>query len=720
MPADDASSLLNAARAGFAGARVPAATQAAALEHLARWLTEPAFASYRYQIVALIRLQRWDLLIDSFYQVLPFGTGGRRGPVGIGPNRFTAWTLANSVQGHASWLRRTRGEGALCVVVACDVREFRDLGGQLVPGEPNPVLGMSSRDFAAIAAEVYAAAGILVYLPPDGTFLSTPELSFAIRTLGADGGVNLSASHNPPDDQGSKFYNASGSQEVPPRDEQMAAEVGSVGVVDRMPLDRARAAGLVVDLPSELRAAYVAANLRAGLVPSARSARVVFTGLHGLGRETVVPVLQAAGFDVQVEPTQAAYDGAFPNVPFRAPNPEVRRATAAAVLYAEAHGADLVLASDPDADRLGLVVRHPLPEVGPGIWCFMGGTEIAALVCAHALAHGGRATPLVLKTEVTSMLVDRVARAGGARLVGHLLVGFKYIGDALDQIEAHGAFAGMPATLDDFALGCEESHGVLVTPALRDKDAAGGALLLAEAASLQRAAGRTLLDALEDLWRAVGYVRNELVSTVMRGAEGRARIAEIQASLRRDPPCEIGGRAVTAFHDRQDPAGPFGPIQGETDRSSRDVLVWELGPHARVILRPSGTEPKNKIYVEVAGEPGEDLATAVPRIDAQARALADAFTRLMLARVGVTLPGWALRIHDLVSVEHKGHFVQVVLPGLLERLAAEDPDAGRLLDAQIAPYGRDARGLVVDAARAWAAEQADHPARGALLALFTD
>lgn len=714
----DVGALIDNARIGFAGLSVPPALQESALNALTTWLTEPPFAAYRYQIQALIARQKWDLLLDSFYQVLPFGTGGRRGQVGIGPNRFNPWTLSAAVQGHAAWLRRTCGDGSLSVVLTYDVRQFRDLGGALVPGEPNPVLGMTSRDFAEIAAEVYAAAGIVVYLPAVGTYLSTPELSFAIRHLGADGGLNISASHNPPDDNGSKFYNATGSQEVPPRDERMASEVAGVAHIDRMSLDRARAVGLVREIGPDVHAAYVRVNLDTALSRGPRTLRVAFTGLHGLGLNTVVPVLQEAGFQVLVEPTQAPFDGAFPNVPFRAPNPEVPRSMSAATAFAEENGLDIVMASDPDADRLGLVVRHPLQGKGPGTWRFMNGNEIAALVTTTALQRG-RERPLVLKTEVTSRLVDRVARARGARVVGHLLVGFKYIGDALDQIETHGAFAGVQATLEDFALGCEESHGVLVTPAIRDKDAAGGALLLAELADREKSRGRTLLDVLQDLWAEVGYVRNELVSTVMRGAEGRARIQAIQSSLRRSPPASIGGLAVTASHDRQDPSGPFGAIVSETDRASRDVLVWELGLDARVILRPSGTEPKNKIYVEVCGRPGQDGRAERARVDALTREIIEDFTQQMLGRVNLELPRWALRVSDLVSVEHKLHFANTLMPALASRLEAEEPEIGRWLDAQLAPYGRDARGLVAEAVRAWVAARPEPPAWApALLEMF--
>ena len=705
------SALLHAAREGFASAAVAPAVREAALANLERWLTEPTFRSYQPQIVALAEAGQWATLLDSFYQVIPFGTGGRRGTVGIGPNRINPWTLGASVQGHAAFLRKRAGEGPLCVVIANDVRRFMDARGALSTAAMNPVMGLSSRDFAEIAAEVYAAAGITVYLPPAGQPMSTPELSFAIRFLQATGGLNVSASHNPPDDNGGKFYNAAGGQEIPPQDEEMAQEVEAVSHVDRMPLDRARAVGLIRELGPEVHQAYIAANLRCSRRPQARGAKVVFTALHGTGRRTVYALLQAAGFDVSLEPTQSAYDGAFPKVPFGVPNPEVPRTMDAAVAHAERVGAGLVFACDPDADRLGMMVREAQSDpsaTDPARWRFFTGNEIAVLVAHAILSVPGPRTrpPIVMKTEVTSGQLSRVARYHGAAVVGHLLVGFKYIGDGIGQLEAKGAFAGVEGGLADFALGAEESHGVLVTTELRDKDAAGAALLLAELASEEATRGRTLINTLEDLWMRTGYVRNDLISTVMRGAAGRATIQELQRSLRERPLRTIGGLAVTAFYDRQDEAGVFGPLLSETDRASRDVLVWVLGEEGRVILRPSGTEPKNKVYVELAGQPVDDpsdLRAEISRVNRAARDLALDFAVQMLGLVGIHLPTWALAVSDLVAVEQKVHFANVFMPGLISRLEANAPEAElqRFIDQGLTGYGKDARGLVADGVRAY-------------------
>ncbi len=708
--------MLDAARLAFAALAVRPEVRAAALVHLERWLGSDEFAPYHPQIHALAARARWDLLLDSFYQVLPFGTGGRRGPVGVGPNRFNPWTLGASVQGHVAFLRESaapRADRPLRIVIAYDVRCYRDANGVYDPALPNPCIGLSSRDFAEIAAGVYAANGVHTTLLPPGseTYVSTPELSYAIRHLGADGGLNVSASHNPPDDNGGKFYNARGGQEVPPDDERMAAQVDRVERVRAMPFAVARAEGLVRDYTSDLHDAYVACNLRTSLRPDARSAKVVFTGLHGTGDTTVVDVLRAAGFSVSVEPTQAPHDGAFPEVPFRTPNPEVRQSMDRAVALANVQGADLVMACDPDADRIGLCARGTSGTDGSARnadFRFFTGNEIAVLVAEYRLTYGRWTNPIVMKTEVTSDLVRRVAVRHGAQVVDHLMVGFKYIGDGLGQLEDTGRFAHVTGAPSDFVVGVEESHGVLVTADLRDKDAAGAALALAEYASLLATEGRTLTDALTAIWAREGYVHNELVSTVMRGAAGKARIDRIQASMREAPPTEVGKYRVLSLVDRADPAGLLGPIRSGTDAASRDVLVFTLAlagsdtPEARLLLRPSGTEPKNKVYVEVTGRAGADPTAEIPRVAAEARSLALGFAQLMLERVDIALPEWALRVSDLVAIESKQHFAEVLLPEVRRRLA-EGEDTSAVIEDGLRPYGKDPLGLVADAVRTWAA-----------------
>ena len=711
--------LPDSARRGIEGCAPSPEVAAAALANLTRWLSDRTFQGWHPQLHALIAAERWALLVDCFYRVMPFGTGGRRGPVGIGPNRFNPWTLGTSVQGHAAWLRDREGPGEATVVIGFDVRAFQDLGGTLVPGVAAPIRGIRSRDFALMAAEIYAAAGFLVYIPADGAVLSTPELSFAIRHLGAVAGLQITASHNPPDDNGGKIYGPTGGQLIPPMDQSVADRIAEVDYVDRMSIDRAMAAGLVRTLPDDLHAAYVRAQLRAQAPPQTRGARVVFSPLHGTGLQTVAPVLEAAGFFVAIEPTQRAPDGAFPATPFRCPNPEVPAALDAAVQYAQTIGADLAMACDPDADRLGLSVRaRPAdPATGePARWRFITGNELAALVCHQALRHRPpeRPRPLVYKTLVTSSLVERVARMHGAEVEGDLLVGFKYIGAAMDALEGDGG-------LHRFAAGLEESHGVLVSADLRDKDAAGGALALATLASEEKAQGRTLVDTLDQLWTEVGYVANVLRSGVMRGATGRSTMAAIQSSLRQAPPEAVGGRRVVQVIDRLDTRDGAAPLRSETDAKSRDMLVILLEQHARVVLRPSGTEPKVKVYAEVCAAPGEWGSAVRSRVDAEVHALAEDTLLLLLQRVGMQAPRWALAASDLVSIEHK-----LQLPGILAELqeragaadAATDPAAlQRWLDGRLREMGADARALVAPAVAQWAAEEGT-PAAAQLRALF--
>ncbi|MDE0205201.1 MAG: phospho-sugar mutase, partial [Candidatus Tectomicrobia bacterium] len=282
------------AELGFAELQVPEALKRDALRRLSFWLTEPALAPYGEQLHWLIEAERWSLLLDSFYRVLPFGTGGRRGPVGIGPNRFNPWTLASSVQGHVAYLRERLPEESLSVVIAYDVRVFKDLRGVYNRELPNPLMDMTSRDFARVAAGVYAAHGVDVYMPPDDdeAYISTPELSYTIRNLGATAGLNISASHNHPDDNGGKFYNAQGAQDVPPDDEAMASKVAAVSRVEALDFAAVQDSGLLFPVPPSVHQAYVKLNLSQSLQPAARHARIVFTPLHGTADSTVGAVLR--------------------------------------------------------------------------------------------------------------------------------------------------------------------------------------------------------------------------------------------------------------------------------------------------------------------------------------------------------------------------------------------------------------------------------------------
>ena len=703
------------AELGFAGLQVPETLKQDALRDLSLWLTEDALSAYRDQLHWLIDMERWSLLLDSFYRVLPFGTGGRRGPVGIGPNRFNPWTLASSVEGHVAYLRERHHEATLSVVVAYDVRAFKDLRGLYNPDLPNPLAGMTSRDFARVAAGVYAAHGVRVHMPlgDDERYISTPELSYTIRSLGAAAGLNISASHNHPDDNGGKFYNAQGAQDVPPDDEAMASKVAAVTRVTTLDFAAVQDGGLLARVPPGVHEEYVTLNLSQSLQPAARHARIVFTPLHGTADSTVGAVLRKAGFEVHVVEEQAAPDGGFPAVPFRAPNPEVPQAMEMGVTLAQVVGADVVLACDPDADRIGACSR-----THEGLCRFLTGNEIAVLVTHYKLEQLQRlrrlpARPLVIKTEVTTELLRPVTASFGGTLIGDLLVGFKYHADVLHQIENQRLYGKLDFTLDDFIIAVEESHGILVTSAMRDKDAAGAALLLSELAAVQRRQGRVLLDYLDDIYRRHGYFANIGTSMVMSGAEGASRIQHIQQALRSNPPRELDGWEVTQAVDHWDETGGHGPLLSGTDRAARNVLAYRLANGARVIIRPSGTEPKNKVYVEVPAPPlgaeagDEELASNQAATDGLARRLADDFTRKMLATIDVQLPDYALRISDLVPLDRRLDFVERFVPDFEQRALAcvqgqeRRESASDWIDRRLATYGKDARGLVGEAMAAY-------------------
>jgi phosphoglucomutase len=640
------------ARAGFAAIDADASLKEKALAHLHTWLTHPDFAAYRPQIEWLCDAGKWSVVLDSFYQVMPFGTGGRRGAVGIGPNRMNPWTLGASVQGHCEYLKqRFPGEGHLRVVLAFDVRQFEDKRGVYNPQLPNPVLHLSSREFCQHAAGVYVANGVTpIILPADSKrYVPTPELSFTIRYLRAHGGLNMTASHNPPDDNGSKFYDERGSQLVPPEDQLMSEMVEAVSAIRHVPFADAARAGKVQFLDDAPHRAFIELCRRESVVPPPKrdEIRVVYTPLHGVGYFCAGEVLEAQGFAPIGVPEQATPDGQFPNVT-KTPNPEVPECMDRAEQLGLARGADVVIATDPDADRLGgLANRSP---DGKGTFRFLTGNELAALLTHFKLAQLARngsmpKAPIVITTEVTTGQIARIGRHFGAQVIADLLVGFKYHADALWQIESTGQFGDVRGTVGDFVIATEESHGVMATAGVRDKDSACAALLLAEAALYQKRQGRTLVDYLDDLNRQFGYYRNELLNIVLTGLEGKVNMGRMLNALRQNPPAELGGLPVSGFEDLWDEAGRMGPFKGDTDKAARNFLIFRLsgnGIAAKVCLRPSGTEPKAKAYIEVCGaplKPGTAQAAweaACAAIDARVQAVATDFLTKALATIGQT------------------------------------------------------------------------------------
>jgi phosphoglucomutase/phosphomannomutase len=628
---------LKVAEQGMAQVDAPEINRKEALKHLAKWLTHQDFAGYHPQIKWLIEQGDFGGLVDRFFQILPFGTGGRRGPVGIGPNRMNSWTLGASVQGHSDYLHQRFPGKKLAVAVGYDVRSFQDQRCKYSKNLPNPLIGLSSRKLAEIACQVYAANDIQAWILPEGSdrFPATPELSFIIRKMGLHGGLNISASHNPPDDNGGKFYDERGAQPVPPEDQLMADLVEKVKTIQTVDWIDGVKSNQITFLDNGPHKDYIRLLEKQSLAspPKKGELLVVFTPLHGVGAMTAMELLEARGFQVAPVAEQMQPDGQFPNVT-KSPNPEVPESMDRAEAVAKSVGADLVLATDPDADRLGAMVPDD-----SGKFRFITGNQIAAMLTAfklEALRKQGilPSSPIVVKTEVTTRMITRICQKERVQLVDDLLVGFKYIAEVLRSLETIGEYGEVRGRVEDFVIATEESHGVLVTQDIRDKDAAGAALLMAELALTLKREGSSAWNYLLKLQEKYGYFRNDGVNIQMEGVTGRARMARMLDSMRTSPPSEIAGRKVTRFIDLRDPDEKFGPIQGETDAAARNVLIFELGESTRVVLRPSGTEPKAKAYIEIscaprpAGMTDTKWSEAQSKVDADATELGIAFVNL--------------------------------------------------------------------------------------------
>ena len=589
--------LMTRTRSGFARLDIPDQYVNTALEWLEAWLSDTAFSAYRPQIEHLIQSGHWDFLLDAFYQIIPFGTGGRRGLVGIGPNRINPWTIQSSAQGHAQYLIQKYGPDALQrgVVLTYDVRVFTQQD-PYHPDLPNPIMNLTCRQLAEAAAEVYAANGIKVYMYDD--VRSTPQLSFTIRHLQAISGDMFSASHNLPTDNGKKVYDLNGGQLIPPHDQILVDEVTQrVSTIETMDFKAACDRGLVEIIGEKIDRVYQDTVTTLSL-SDARDIKVVYSPLHGTGLTSVYPILKKLGFAVTLDPHTANLSGAFENVTFNIPNPEVHQSFDATLPFARDAGADLILSTDPDADRIGVMLDHH------GHWSFLSGNEIGILLTHYGiqkLKSAGRLTTdsIVVKTDVTTSLIAAIAEAHGVSCIGDLLVGFKYIGEEMNTLEADGRMEG-------FILGTEESHGYLMGNYARDKDAAGAAIWITEHAAELKQQDQTLLDQLNTIYATYGYCHNYLTEIRLLGAKGMEQIRSIMDHLRESDIAAFGDFAVNRKVDRWQ--GAPQPHLSRTDTSSRNVLIFHLEDlpdtrSLRVTVRPSGTEPKIKMYIEILGQP---------------------------------------------------------------------------------------------------------------------
>lgn len=582
-------SLINKAREGFATLNINDSYINQALSFLEDWLTKDEFREYVPQIEYLIENNHWNYLLDSFYQVIPFGTGGRRGEVGVGPNRINPWTIQASAQGHSQYLLKKYGEDAKNrgIVFAYDVRVF--LGNKFLSnGLPNPVKDLTSKDLAVFAAKVYAANGIKVNIFDD--VRTTPELSFAIRHLNAIAGDMFSASHNPPDHNGKKVYDEFGGQLIPPEDEELVTEVTKgVDKIKEISYEDAVSQGLISEIGSLVDEAYIDAATSISLSKE-RKLKIVYTPLHGCGMTSVYRALKKIGFEILEDPKTSNPSGKFENVTFNIPNPEVIQSFDTTLKFAKEMEADIILNSDPDADRIGLMVKHK------NEWVFVNGNEIASILAQYVIEKKKarfKGNETIIKTTVTTNLLKRICEKNGVNIIGELLIGFKYIGDAMNAMEKDGI-------IDGFLLGCEESHGYLTGKYARDKDAVTAAVWLSELGAELKRDDRTIIDYLSQIYSSYGYFNNYLTEVRLLGASGKEKIDLIQNSLREETPEFFGKFKVKEFND----CLQMKPIVSETDRSAKDVLIFDLeAPEGiesiKVTVRPSGTEPKIKMYFEI-------------------------------------------------------------------------------------------------------------------------
>lgn len=642
-------------------------------ERLRAWLTGTIPYAEPTWIAQLLGPDRIALVFDSFWQVLPFGTGGRRGRVGYGPNRMNATTVALTIQGHADFIkRRFPNRKDLAVVVANDVRVFNDVAGTYgFLGGPHPLLGSSSRSFAKLAAQIYAGNGITAYLPDpksDSATLSTPELSFLITRLGAVGGVNMSASHNPPDDNGVKVYDEHGSQPVAPEDQLLLDVMAQVEAVQTVAFEQALAAGTIKPIPSDLHATYVQANVKlyGTFFTPRKSPPVVYTPLCGVGLGTAGDVLRALGFPLLTPPDEAP-DGSFAVIPFKSPNPEVPQSTAPARLFADQNGSGIVLSSDPDADRVGLEVK-----LEDGSWYHCDGNQIAAIL-GYALMldqQGPRRAGLVIETLVTTKLLGRIAaRRGDSDVIDDLLVGFKYVADVLKRLRAEGRYRDIRRRPEELVLAAEESHGVIGLPDILDKDSAPACMFLAGLYQRLAVDGKNLLDYYVSILEEVGGFDNVNRSIMMAGAAGMERKDRIMAWLRASPPKELAGAKVTRVVDYWDERA-FGPLKSASEQLPRNV-VQLFTERFVVTVRPSGTEPKLKLYCEILPGPWSPTVRGRALLGAL-RAEADRIARevynALLAPLDLSLGEAGLLLTDLIELDRKVEFERVLLPALAARL----------------------------------------------------
>lgn len=583
-----------------------------ALGNLTTWLTESRYADYQDAIVAHIADGKWQKLDDVFWTVIPFGTGGRRGRMyPFGSNAINERTIGESAQGLATYILEQPGASSkqLKCAIAYDPRH-------------------RSREFAELCAGIMVANGFEVVFLDD--YRATPQLSFAVRYKQCDCGIMVTASHNPPSDNAVKVYWSTGGQVLPPHDKAIIDRVMNVDQIKRVAFAQAVEAGQVEICTAEIDQAYFA-EVNKFAWPGPRDAKIVFSPLHGVGTFAVMPVLEQAGFkECEVYGPHAEPNGDFPNVPGHVSNPENPAVFDAIIEHAQATGADVVLATDPDCDRLGIAA--PLTMAAGSPWQTITGNQIGALLTDFACARMQQLGLLtdksyVIKTLVTSELIRRVSESYHVRCEGNLHVGFKWIASVMDAVGP-----------DAFVLGTEESHGYLIGQYARDKDAAVACLLTGMFVAQLKSEGKTLHQRLTELQQQHGCHLEALVNITMEGSEGMANMSRLMAAFRSDPPRELGGIPVAAVRDYK--ALTTQRLDGSTqklDALTADMVMLDLELDGNYFaVRPSGTEPKVKFYMftRLPSEESVDLPVAKQKLAKRLSELEADIRRYVAGKIG--------------------------------------------------------------------------------------
>ena len=557
-----------------------------------RWLQQPLDDQDLTEELQSIQGQE-DEINDRFYRELEFGTAGLRGVIGAGTNRMNVYTVRKATQGLSNYLLKHAEGKPQSVAIAYDSR----IKGVL---------------FSKESAAVLAANGIKAYIYPQ--LMPTPALSYAVRHLKCDAGICVTASHNPAKYNGYKAYGSDGCQITADMADGITQEIGALDIfadVKKMDFEEGRKQGLIEYIGDETMGAFLDDVYKESLTGDASNLKLVYTPLNGAGRVCVLRILERIGIkDVTVVPEQEYPDGNFPTCPY--PNPEFREALQKGLELCEKVQPDLLLATDPDSDRVGIAVNQG------GEFKLMTGNEVGILLLdfiARVKQEQGKlpAHPVAVTTIVSTDMVDPIAQHYGVEM-RRCLTGFKYIGDIIADVEQK------EGSYESFLLGFEESYGYLSGGYVRDKDAVDGSMLICEMASYYKRQGKTLVDAMNDLYETYGYYQNATLNFGFEGEDGMKTMQKIMDTLRSDPPAEIAGTKVIGRSDYE-ASQSYVDKEGVIDLPKSNVLEYRLENGCKLIVRPSGTEPKIKIYLSGKGATMEESLAEIEKMKAAAPGL---------------------------------------------------------------------------------------------------